>query len=604
MEAVLNDSLFLEKLQTQKKDVYSELKEKLYKAKLTAVRDFLERKGIEVDYRITDLDKLKQTVKNNESIYSQVENFEKGFEKDLTDVIENLNAGSTNAFQMFCKTLKSVAKATLTGMAVETAGTLLSVDKRAIVGATLSAPRIYTGLKNLLKQKRETKENAVDVTLLNLARVDIEGESLRLEIPENVRKTVAEQLKDKNVNGEDTSLFLSSIIGLNMKDKINAIQLINSLTGNRFDVNYEINKNHKAISEMKKNSKKNAITQLRSGLVTALQLSSLIKDDRKDLTASTITGMGRMDLSGNVAISATKGLNKIGKWIPAIGLFIKELINENDQEIKEPNEELKEDILKRIEDAKRSTSEELNKRTNKQVILDIVCDELRINEVDIPYDLQDTYELKTILQAQPLNKKTRAANIAKNLKKIERSNDRTFKDKIKDYAKYAYYGGILTLAGLGTYNIFRPGFLERINLFNEKGLQEQSDERNENSKIETVLKMVGNIEAMEAAKNYLDRVQLADQPRNSYKAFGIGSVAKSIGNGIKNLFAKRTKNKVLELPEAKTDENNEKENFENSIKVNLNDSKLVNSNIEEKSDEVEEKDQKQDQDKDIGEIGD
>ena len=52
-------------------------------------------------------------------------------------------------------------------------------------------------------------------------------------------------------------------------------------------------------------------------------------------------------------------------------------------------------------------------------MLDIVCDELRRSGIDIPTHLQDTFELKTILQTQPVMKKNKALNIMNTLKKIE-----------------------------------------------------------------------------------------------------------------------------------------------------------------------------------------
>lgn len=539
MDAVLDNSIFLEKLRSQKRDVYSELKEKLYKAKLTAVRDFLERKGISVDYRITDLKKLEQTVKDNDEIYHQVKKFEKDLETDLTDVIESLNKGSTNAFQMFGKTLKSLSKTLLTGMAVTTAGTLLipSVPKVAVTSTAIATPRVYKGVKEIFNQKKETKEEAINVTLLNLARVESENEPLRMEISENVRKIVAEQLKDKkiNINSENTISFLSDITELSTKNKIQTINLINSLTGDRFDIEHEINKNQKSISKMAKGVKKNVISPLSSALLTGLHTASVVNDTMGDEVASALTGIGSTALTGNVAIGLTAGgtqygLSKFGNLIPFVGSMIEETTsklnsaenylcassagliiasvgvvgnlafkgikgliekNKNKQETKKTVDVLKEDILKKIQESRNDASEQLEKRSNKQVILDIVCDELRMSGIDVPSNLENTFELKTIMKSQPINKKLKALNVMNTLKKIEEDDKKTFKDRIKKYAKYAYYGGVIALAGLGAYDMFiHPGFLKNIRYSDKeiddliegekKGLEDSKEYINEN----------------------------------------------------------------------------------------------------------------------------
>ena len=269
-----------------------------------------------------------------------------------------------------------------------------------------------------------------------------------------------------------------------------------------------------------------------SGLYAGLHAASVINDTAVDATASAITGIGTMALSDNVALGVATGssqylLSKFGNILPFVGSYvedvtsrinsaenylcigsaglaiagvsvlgtlaskgIKGIVNKvkNKQAVKDSNETLKEDILKRIEDAKENTSEELEKRTNKQVILDIVCDELRMDDIDIPYNLQDTFELKTILQTQPLKKKMRALNVMNTLNKIEKDNNRTFKDRIKDYAKYAYYGGILTLAGLGAYDrFFNNGFLKNLR-FNIEDLENQKKE--ETKKLMTKIKNI------------------------------------------------------------------------------------------------------------------
>ncbi len=528
MEEALVNSAFLDNIQNQRRDVYAELKEKLYKVKLSAVRDFLERKGVQVDYRITDLSKLKDTVKDDKEIYSQVENFEHGLEKDLTDVIESLNEGSTNAFQTFGRALKSIGTTALTGMAISTAGTLLfpSVPSIALTSVAMISPKIYKGVKGFLDQRKEIKENALNVTLLNLARVEDENEPLRMEIPESVRKIVTEQFKVKNlnINDQDTISFLSSITEFDSKNKIQAIKLINSLTGDRFDINSEINKSEKSISKMMKSVNKNVISPISSSLLLGLHAASVVNDTLSDEVAAALTGIGGATLSKNVALGITAGgsqyaLSKFGNLIPFAGSFIeqatsainnlenyfyfggagvaiagagvtgmlafkgiKNIVEKNKakKNINESVDVLKEDILKKIQESKEEVSQELSERSNKQVILDIVCDELRRSGVDVPEHLQDTFELKALLHNQPIRKKMKVLNVMNFLKKIEEEEHQTFKDRVKNYAKYAYYGGIIALAGLGAYDMFiNPGFLENIK-YSSKDLDRLSESAKEN----------------------------------------------------------------------------------------------------------------------------
>ncbi len=524
MEETLVNPAFLGNIQNQRRDVYAELKEKLYKAKLSAVRDFMERKGVKVDYRITDLSELKATIKDDQEIYIQVENFEQALDKDLTDVIECLKDGSTNAFQTFGRALISIATPVLTAMAVSTVGTLYfpSVPSIVLSSAALVSPKIYTAVKGWSGQKKVIQENALNVTLLNLARVEDENEPLRMEIPENVRKTVTEQFKTRNlnINNQDTISFLSSITEFDNKNKIQAIKLINSLTGDRFDIDSEINKYEKSISKMMKTFQQNVVKPALSILPPFIHAASIVNDTISDEAAAVLTGIGGTVLSKNVAIGITEGglqygLSKFGNLIPLAGSFIEQTTssinnlenyffwggaglalaglgitvkafknwhekNKDKKNINESIDVLKGDILKKIQESKDATSEEISKRSNKQVMLDIVCDELRRSGVDIPEHLQDTFELKALLHNQPITKKMKVLNVMNALKKIEEEDQQTFKDRIKQYAKYAYYGGIIALAGLKAYDMFiNPGFLENIK-YSSKDLDKLSESAKEN----------------------------------------------------------------------------------------------------------------------------
>lgn len=594
MEAVLDNRNFLYELQESKKNTYDELKEKLNSAILACTKEFLKTQNIKVNDNITDLKQLNKIIKKqNPDILETLKKYEDSLNEDLNDIIENLKDGSENAFQKFGSLLKTVATTGITGMGVATLTTIsgLRIPRAVISSALITTPVVYKGVKGYIKQKKANKEKALDITLLNLAKTEEiasnNNSQIKIDIPPQVMQMVKEQFASNNINidTKDSVIFLSNILELDYKNKEKAVQLINALTGSRIDVNTELKKAEKSITQIANGVKNNLISPIVSGGLAGLKIAGVANDIAGDEVASTLTGLGTTALSGSVQIGVLAGggqyaLSKWGSMIPAVGGYIEQatsavnsaenylfgttsgmlisgvatgavllykgvkgLIQSKKRKLEEQKDTkvLKESIMERIDKSKKDVNAELEKRTDKQVMLDIVCDELRKNGVDVPRNLDNASQLKTLIKTESLKVKTNILSITKQLQQIQKENTETFKDKIKNYAKYAYFGGMLALAGLGAYDMFlNPGFLKEIRYksddlqknieSNRKLLGEQLQQSNED--INTA---VSNDMDLSYSNAYSNEIRL--------KEFGIENVPENmkeelIANGINADFSK------------------------------------------------------------------
>lgn len=323
-----------------------------------------------------------------------------------------------------------------------------------------------------------------------------------------ISKGTMENVKDifgKNriyLNTNDTIHFIDDVVNLDTESKKRVIASINNFEGNKVDLEEEIKKSQKSISKLSKSVKKDVVRPLMAGAATGVRIATTANATNPELTASIITGIASAGLSGNIGIGIAAGgsqyaLSQYGSFIPVVGRYIDkvtETINKTENfttittgviaitgvtilgkcvykgakhilDKKRGNKKEKEneklygdEIRKKLSEAKKDASEEMKSRTDKQIMLDVLCDELRRKGMDIPEGVNSPAQLQVLLKTASKEEKKYAIDVLKDLNQYHKENNVGFKDKIKGIAKTAYWGGIITLAGLGAYDIFlNPG---------------------------------------------------------------------------------------------------------------------------------------------------
>ena len=110
MEAVLSQN-FSERYQSTTESIYDELKSRLNGVTLESMKAFLREKNIDFDDSSTDLKEFKKNVvsKLDVSVKKELTTLEENLNKDLTEVIEALHAGSQTSFSKFAEKGKDVS---------------------------------------------------------------------------------------------------------------------------------------------------------------------------------------------------------------------------------------------------------------------------------------------------------------------------------------------------------------------------------------------------------------------------------------------------------------------------------------------------------------
>ena len=528
MEAVLNPNFSIGYEKT-KADIYQELNSRIDTVILKAIKEYLKEKNVEFDGSYIDLKEFKKNVVPKLDKQSQIDvaNIEKGLNEQLETLINSLKDGSTNDFKKFTDGIGNFSKSTVEMMArltaVKTAYMLSPTTGGLAMGASIIGPKVVKTAKDITKSMKEDTQAALDVMLLKLGTVTKDGKN-QYEVSEETRKLIASNLKREgiDISSNDTIHFLQDLSNLDNKQKEKAVNMLNNLSGNPYDVKKEIEKTKINLTKIKKIIGNDIVSPLSTAALFGLAAGSSLTETMPDLAPSIITALSAGAITNDLGIGVFSGgsqylLSKFGNYIPIVGNVIEDVTrtigaketilattgtaalltlgvkiipnliykgakgtfnnikNKIDKKNKtsELNEQIAiEDVENRIKKAKEDATTEIGKRSNKEVLLDVILDTLRSEGLEIPREVNTPEELKVYVNKLSNKDKSQVYKIVDTLEDIKENNTKNFKTTISGLAKTAYWGGVLALAGLGAYDAFlNPGFID--GLTSKKELENQ-----------------------------------------------------------------------------------------------------------------------------------
>lgn len=524
MEAVLNPGFSIGYERT-KEDVYEELNSRINTVILNSMKEYLRKKGVEFDGSSIDLKEFKSKVVPTLDKQSRIDiaNIEQGLNEQLTNLTNSLREGSTTAFQKFTNKLGNFSKSTVETAArltaVKTAFALSPTAGGVALGTSILAPKVVKATKDIKKNMEDNTKAALDVLLLKLGTTVVD-EKPKYDVSEEIRKIVASNLKSEGIeiSTSDTIHFLQDISNLDNSQKEKAINMLNNLKGNPFDVKKEIEKTKISLKKIKKIIGDDVVAPLSTAALFGLSVGNTLIETMPDLAPSIITALSVGALTGDLGIGAVSGggqylLSKFGSYIPFVGNIIDDVTStigaqetilattgaaaigtlglkilpklvykgvkgtfEKIKTIKEGKSGKKAldevvattDVQNRIQKAQKEAENELNGRENKNILLDVITDILRSEGIEIPNQIRTKEELEVFVSKLSNEEKKEVYKIVNILEGILNDNTKNLKKTLINVAKTAYWGGIIALAGLGAYDAFiNPGFIE--------GLKERDD---------------------------------------------------------------------------------------------------------------------------------
>lgn len=535
-----------------KENLYDELKSRLDTVILDSMKGYLREKGARFDSSVNDLETFKRNIVSGLSQKTQVElaNLENRLNQELKKLIEDLKDGSETAFRNFTEKLVKFGKTTTEMAARMTAMKVAYAMSPTIggvaLGASILAPAVYRTAKNIKNKSEENTKTALDVMLLKLCTAK-DGEKQRFDISQSTMEIVYDNLRAEGVrvNKEDVALFLRDITKLDNARKEHVVKTINNIKGNFFDVEREMKQTKISLKNIQETIGKDVVEPISTAALYGISVGGLLNDVAPDAVPAVITALSVGGITGNLTTAFTAGgtqyaASKLLKDIPILGDAI-EIVNNTEtmaastgvmvggvilakvlpglvykgakglynsikrrKEEREGKKELNKDIAKRLKESSEDVEKEIDFRSDKDVLLDVIRDSLISKGIQIPRNINSSEELKVYLQQLDNNQKRDVYKIASTLEDIKEDSDKSLKKTLGRVAKTAYWGGVIALAGLGVYDAFiNPGFLEgiRIRGEQERVLGENANEVDVINASEETLK--GQIAEIESEKEEL-----------------------------------------------------------------------------------------------------
>lgn len=215
--------------------------------KLEIIKKYLKDNGISFDYGISDLKKLKSSLRSSlgDIEYKNASNIIDGVSENFDVLLVDLENNTKGAIDKFVdkvsRVSKPLSKATIHSLASRTALILApTLTSKLAVGALVTGKSIYKLSKNkkqgiIVDQEYEANRILQELELVR----DEDGQIVDTRFSKRIQKLIREYLRDNEIEFIDFG-YLSlreQIYKLSIEKKKELCHIINNNTGNKIDVN-------------------------------------------------------------------------------------------------------------------------------------------------------------------------------------------------------------------------------------------------------------------------------------------------------------------------------------------------------------------------------
>lgn len=254
-------------------------------AKLEIIKKQLKYSGFSFDYGISDIRKLKSTLKKTlgEIEYKNATSIIDRVSENFDILLRELEQETSSTFDKFIdranRITKPLSKTTIHSLASRTAIVLApTLSSKLVIGAALSGRAVYKISKNkkegmVLDQEYEANRILQELELIR----DETGEIIDTRFSKRIQKLIREYLSDNEIEYVDYG-YLSlreQIYKLSTEKKKELCHIINNNTGNKIDVNSRFEKIRRTFFDSFKSSTKKIATTTATGIGTAGVINSV-----------------------------------------------------------------------------------------------------------------------------------------------------------------------------------------------------------------------------------------------------------------------------------------------------------------------------------------
>ena len=515
-QSIINaERKFKEKLESAKESTKKELRNKFEQRKIDIILNRITEEKIEFTFNGTTIKDLKKEIKEKLTgiDYNRAMHYVESTEREINNLVVNLENGSKTAFNEFTNKTTSVInnifKASVITLANRTALFLAPTMgvKIAIFGA-MAGIGTYKLIKNNKYKKVISRESRCNKVLEKLElSFDNNGKVIDTRFNENAQEIIRTFLKEKKINYIDTG-YLSlreQIYKLEYNQKVELANRINNTLGNKINIEKELkNTKENFFEKLKRTQKRITLTTttatmaavginsidpaITAGPINAILSTTLIKRITNSKLIQNITGIST--LIGTKLLEYIPVLGKEFKKILAIenlGLFamggigvgiissasieiaktIKNMLNmyknRKDREKiykldfeKYQNENIEE--YKKMEAMTKG-----NASLEEQAIIDLVVNFSQENNIYLPLSIKNIKDLKKEIEQLNNNERKKVQKYLSTLEEYNKNHHSEFVNIISKCGKVALSASLVGLAGLSIYDIITGGaFLNAI----------------------------------------------------------------------------------------------------------------------------------------------
>ena len=288
----LDVSVTMPKTKAKKKKVLNEIKSKVEQAKLNLIYTELEEANISCRKDFTTVKELTKSLKGSLSTldYNKSIAIIDKVSKSLDEMVDSLEAGSTNAFTklMTSDLAKTIGKSLGISLAGRTALILApTIGTKALVGAGLGIYGLYKIIKNRKEIVKSNQINELNSILMELETTKNGDDIVDTRFNEEIQEEIKKFLKNANVTYEDTGYrsLREAIYSLDLEQKRSLCELLNSKLGKGIEINERIKK-----AKKKLNVVANGAANVSVGAGIGANVASAINSVDPGITAGLLNG--------------------------------------------------------------------------------------------------------------------------------------------------------------------------------------------------------------------------------------------------------------------------------------------------------------------------
>ncbi len=254
-------------------------------AKLEIIKKYLKENGFSFDYKISDLERLKSSLKSNlgEIEYKNASNIIESVSANFDELLVDLEHGTMGSFDKFIinvsKVTKPLSKATIHSLASRTAIILApTLSSKLVVGTIFSGRAIYKLSKSKKQGAVVDEEYEANRILQELELVrDDSGQIVDTRFSKRIQKIIRDYLTDNEIKFADFGYLslMEQIYKLSTEKKKELCHIINNNTGNKIDVNGRFAKVERNFFDSFKSGTKKVAAATAAGIGTAGVINSV-----------------------------------------------------------------------------------------------------------------------------------------------------------------------------------------------------------------------------------------------------------------------------------------------------------------------------------------